>query len=260
MNRIKIYVILEISIFRSIFALIKRQDVIQIITSLTKNSKQYEKFILPIPPKISKLPTPWTPVSRRFVRNPHLWPPQKERKKEKQVYQRKQLHLYYHHHHHSPPPLPPHKRMEKVRSSSFRSPFSHCTNFVNVRSIGGGASSLWMEKDEKREAVETGRRVPDAQRPRREGRGEAGLTLNSESAGVDPAATASATLLPRFRLPGAAPPSTNPLCVALACAWAPPRHAHAATTFCIKSFVYGPRRFIGRAMDARMALWLLDLG
>lgn len=27
----------------------------------------------------------------------------------------------------------------------------------------------------------------------------------------------------------------------------PPRHAHAATTFCIKSFVYGPRRFIGRA-------------
>lgn len=58
MNRIKIYVILEISIFRSIFALIKRQDVIQIITSLTKNSKQYEKFILPIPPKISKLPTP----------------------------------------------------------------------------------------------------------------------------------------------------------------------------------------------------------
>lgn len=108
--------------------------------------------------------------------------------------------------------------LEKVRSSSFRSPFSHCTNFVNVRSIGGGASSLWMEKDEKREAVETGRRVPDAQRPRREGRGEAGLTLNSESAGVDPAATASATLLPRFRLPGAAPPSTNPLCVALACA------------------------------------------
>ena len=25
------------------------------------------------------------------------------------------------------------------------------------------------------------------------------------------------------------------------------RHAYAATTFCIKSFVYGPRRFIGRA-------------
>ena len=42
----------------------------------------------------------------------------------------------------------------------------------------------------------------------------------------------------------------------------PTRHAYAATTFCIKSFVYGPRRFIGRATmyAAGMRRGLLDLG
>ncbi|KAG7206019.1 hypothetical protein KM043_003424 [Ampulex compressa] len=48
--------------------------------------------------------------------------------------------------------------------------------------------------------------------------------------------------------PPAAPPPFHPHAPSFCAEPADGRHAHAATTFCIKSFVYGPRRFIGSAL------------
>lgn len=79
--------------------------------------------------------------------------------------------------------------------------------------------SIIPPKKRKREAVEAGRRVPRAQRPRNGGRG--GLTLNRESeSSVDPAATASAPSFSFARAQHRHPPTPlrceQPVCVSTA--------------------------------------------